>query len=58
MKIYQLLFLLIISSVISFTQVDTKIALIINDKYELIDAENHSGIIYLSLNRLLNKLNI
>lgn len=58
MKIYQLLFLLIISSVISFTQVDTKIALIINDKYELIDAENHSGIIYLSLNGLLNKLNI
>ena len=58
MKIYRLLFLLVVFSISSFTQVDTKIALIIHDKYELIEAENQSGIIYVALNDLLEKLNL
>ncbi|MCZ7610743.1 MAG: hypothetical protein M5U17_11325 [Ignavibacterium sp.] len=57
MKIYRLLLALILTF-IAYPQVDTKIAIIIKDKYELIDAENHSGIIYLSLNDLLKIIDI
>lgn len=57
MKIYRLLLALILTF-IAYPQVDTKIAIIIKDRYELIDAENHSGIIYLSLNDLLKIIDI
>ncbi|HQF42211.1 MAG TPA: hypothetical protein PK073_04790 [Ignavibacteriaceae bacterium] len=59
MKIFQLLLLtVVVFNFISFPQVDTKIAVIIGNNYKLIDAENHLGIIYLSLNDLLENLDI
>lgn len=41
-----------------FSQEMTKIALIKDNNYELIEAENQSGIIYISLNELASKLSI
>jgi len=41
-----------------FPQEMTKIALIKDNNYELIDAENQSGIVYISLNELARKLSI
>lgn len=58
MKNLLLLFLFFLFTRVSFLQVDTKIAVIIDNKFELIEAENQSGIIYLSLNKLLDKINL
>ncbi len=58
MKIFHLVVIVVVLTFVIYPQVDTKIAVIIKDKYELIDAENHSGNIYLSINELLKKIEI
>ncbi|MDY0083835.1 MAG: hypothetical protein RBR74_11695, partial [Ignavibacteriaceae bacterium] len=58
MKIFHLVVIVVVLTFVIYPQVDTKIAVIIKDKYELIDAENHSGNIYLSINDLLKKIEI
>ncbi len=58
MKLYLFLFLSIILFQSLYSQELTKIAVIKENNYELIDAENQSGIIYVSINDLSKILQI
>lgn len=49
MRVFLFFVIVSICSSITFPQASTKIALINNDSYDLIDAENQSGTIYISL---------
>ncbi len=58
MKVIHFVVLIIVLNISIYSQDATKVALIHQDSYELIDAENQAGVVYISLIDLLNALPI
>lgn len=58
MRLFLIIFIAFLFLVNLHAQEITKIALIKNNNYELVNAENQSGIIYISLNDLAEKLSL